>query len=259
MTNMTRPMPEWLTLGEEANALTMRRIADAVSSRSLPFHVEVAAMMAHWFILDTMLLANQANRDGMHANALSLLRQCIEAISVLELTLSRHAETDAMLENWNADCVSAGKLRAWLQDNVWPRYGRGLWTEPWSTFMREFAGAVQPYAHYGRSLAQWQLGPARYIETPETPDIPITGIMQLRPRAYDPQKATRITLFNGLLTYVLGRIWLGNVGDDVEFADFIERFGDALGRSRYLDGHQTNWSQQFWAMVWERGGNTILE
>ena len=256
---MTRPTPEWFTLGEEANPLVMRRIADAVSSRFLPFHVEAAAMMAHWFILDTMLLANQANRDGMHVNALSLLRQCIEAISVLELTLSRHVETDAMLENWNADSVSAGKLRAWLQDNVWPRYGRGLWTEPWSTFMREFAGAVQPYAHYGRSLAQWQLGPARYIETPETPDMPIKSIMQLRPRAYDPQKATRITLFHGLLTYVLGRVWIGNVGDDAEFAAFIERFGDALGRSRYLDGHQTNWGQQFWAMVWERGGNTILE
>ena len=75
--------------------------------------------------------------------------------------------------------------------------------------------------------------------------MPIKSIMQLRPRAYDPQKATRITLFNGLLTYVLGCIWIGNVGGDAEFADFIERFGDALGRSRYLDGHQTNWASSF--------------
>jgi hypothetical protein len=39
----------------------------------------------------------------------------------------------------------------------------------------------------------------------------------------------------------------------------MARLGAALGKSRYLDGHQTDWGQQFWAMVWERGGGTILE
>lgn len=46
-----------------------------------------------------------------------------------------------------------GKLRAWLENNVWPGYGLGLWTEPWAVFMREFAAAIQPYAHCGPSLA----------------------------------------------------------------------------------------------------------
>jgi len=43
------------------------------------------------------------------------------------------------------------------------------------------------------------------------------------------------------------------------FAEFMDCVGAGLGKSRYLDGHQTDWSQQFWAMVWERGSNTILE
>jgi len=42
-------------------------------------------MLAHWFMRDALLLANQANREGMHANALLLTRQCLEAISVIEL------------------------------------------------------------------------------------------------------------------------------------------------------------------------------
>lgn len=256
---MPKPVPEWLSLGEDANPLVMRRIADAVSSDGLPFHVQTAATMAHWFILDTMLLANQANRDGMHANALALLRQGVEATSVIELTISQHPDAESVLAKWNDDKVSAGGLRAWLQENIWPRYGHGLWNEPWSTFMREFAGAVQPYAHYGRSLAQWQFGQMRFIETPEDPTAPITGLMEMRPRAYDPQKATRITLFNALLVYVLGRVWIATAKDDPQFTELINQFGLALGRSRYLDGHQTDWSQQFWAMVWERGGNTILE
>lgn len=256
---MPRPVPEWFSLGEEANPQVMRRIADAVSSDGLPFHVQAAATMAHWFVLDSMLLANQANRDGMHANALALLRSGVEAISVIELTISKHPDAESVLAKWNEDRISAGKLRGWLQENVWPGYGTGLWDEPWSAFMREFAGAVQPYAHYGRSLAQWQFGETRFMETLEDPTAPITGLMEMRPRAYDPQKATRITLFNALLVYVLGRVWISAAGHDTPFAELMKHFGSALGKSRYLDGHQTDWSQQFWAMVWERGGNTILE
>jgi hypothetical protein len=39
----------------------------------------------------------------------------------------------------------------------------------------------------------------------------------------------------------------------------MARLGSALGKSRHLDGHQTDWSRQFWAMVWERGDGTLLE
>jgi hypothetical protein len=81
----------------------------------------------------------------------------------------------------------------------------------------------------------------------------------MTPRAYDAQKATRITLFHALLTYTLGRIWMAANSEDSEFGALVNRMGVALGKSRYLDGHETNWSQQFWAMVWDRSGGTILE
>ena len=153
---MTRSAPKWFSLGEEVNPEVMRRIANAASSDALSTNVGVTAQMAHFFILDTMLLANHANREGMHANALAMLRQCVEAISVLELTLCGHEEMESTLAKWQEDRISAGQLRKWLQENVWQSYGQGLWAESWSLFMREFAGAVQPYAHYGRSLSQWQ-------------------------------------------------------------------------------------------------------
>jgi hypothetical protein len=220
--------------------------------------VRSAPMLAHWFVLDTLLLANQANREGMHANALALTRQCVEAISIIELGICGHPEAQAVLLKWDSDDLTPGKLRAWLQANVWPNYGNGLWQEPWSTFMREFAGAIQPYAYYGRSLAQWQLRLHRFHDASE-PNADSHAIVEMVPRAYDPQKATRITLFHALLTYVLGRIWSAANPSDADFSALMGRLGTALGKSRYLDGHQTNWSQQFWAMVWERGGGTILE
>ncbi|WP_342239376.1 hypothetical protein [Inquilinus sp. OTU3971] len=246
--------PDWFTIGEEANPEVMRRIAESVSSLPLELQVRSAPMLAHWFLLDSMLLANRANRDGMHANALALTRQCVEAISIIELGICGHHEAEAKLLKWESDKLTPGSLRAWLGSSVWPRYGAGLWTEPWSTFMREFAAAVQPYAHYGRNLAQWQSRLHRF-----NPKDDRHMVIEMTPRAYDPQKATRITLFHMILTFTLGRIWIAANSDDGDFTALVKRLGVALSKSRYLDGHKTDWSEQFWAMVWERGGGTILE
>lgn len=117
---MTRSTPEWFKLCDEATSQMMRRIADAVSANEMTLQVKSAPLLAHWFILDTLLLANQANRDGMHANALALTRQCVEAIGVIELGICGHSDAEAMLLKWEADELTAGKLRAWLQAHVWP-------------------------------------------------------------------------------------------------------------------------------------------
>lgn len=255
---MNRPVPEWFALSEEATPQIMHRIAESVSANEMIPQVKSAAMLAHWFTLDSLLLANQANRDGMHANALALTRQCVEAIAVIELGICGHPGAESTLLKWEDDALTPGKLRAWLQENVWPQYGSGLWTEPWSTFMREFAAAIQPYAHYSRSLAQWQLRLHRMCDPDET-DAHLRAIIEITPRAYDPQKATRITLFHALLHYLLGRVWIAAHSGDPGFAALVKRLGVALGKSRYLDGHETNWSQQFWAMMWERDGGTVLE
>ena len=149
---MARPPPDWFPAAEDATSKVMARIAGAVAANGMAFQVSSAPMLAHFFMLDTLLLANQANRDGMHANALALTRQCVEAISIIELGVCGHPDAQSVLLRWDSDQISPGNLRKWLQDNVWAEYGAGLWSEPWSTFMREFAGAVQPYAHYTRDL-----------------------------------------------------------------------------------------------------------
>ncbi|WP_462399798.1 hypothetical protein [Desulfovibrio piger] len=216
-------------------------------------------MLAHWFVSDSLLLANRANREGMHANAISLLRQCVEGISVIELGICGHLDAESTLLKWEDDGITPGTLRRWLQDNVWAQYGMGLWTEPWQDFMREFVAAMQPFAHYGSSLAQWQLRLHGFSEEVSEKGVTEQGVIEIRPRAYDPQKATRITLFHSIILYIMGRIWMAANQADSEFISLIDSLGAALGKSRYLDGHSTNWSQQFWAMMWERGGGTIFE
>ena len=234
----------------------MKRIAEAVSAVDLPLQVKFLPMQAHWFALNALTLANQANRDGMHANALALTRQCVEAISVVEIGLCRHADAAETLLQWNDDRLSAGELRKWLSVNVWPNYGSGLWVEPWTDFMAQFAKAVQPYAHYSSKLAMWQWR----LHGQAKPDDESKAIVQIGPNVYDPQKATRITLFHSILAFVLARIWTASTkADDDRFAALSNRLRIALGKSEYLDGHETEWAQQFWAMLWLRGGGTILE
>jgi hypothetical protein len=200
--------PEWFTIAEIATADTMKRIANSVRELSLPLQVKFLPMQAHWFILDSLLLANQANHEGMHSNALALTRQCLEAISIIELGLSSHPEAANMLSKWEADKATPGELRKWLSDSVWPSYGSGLWTEPWKDFMAHFARAIQPYAHYSSHLAKWQLR----MHFPAEKEGTYTAVAEWTPRAYDPKKATRITLFHAILTYALARIWIASCG-----------------------------------------------
>lgn len=254
----SRPIPEWFRFSQALTAQIMSRMGEATSAVTMIDQVRFAPMQALWFVGNSLSLANEANREGMHANALSLTRQCVEAIGIIELGVCGHPEAEAKLLLWEQDNLSPGNLRRWLEGAVWPGYGTGLWTEPWSTFMGQFAGAVQSYAHYTRDLAQWQSGLRRVHDANQT-DKPFLAMLELGPRVYDAQKATRITLFHALLTYLLGRIWLAAHPTDTSFAELMARFGKALSCSRYLDGHQTNWSQQFWAMVWMQDGQTDLE
>lgn len=158
-------IPDWFKLTEIATAETMQRISKAVVSNNMNLQIRNSPMLAHWFMLDSLLLANRANKDGMHANALALTRQCVEAISIIELGVCRHPEAATVLLKWERDQMTPGKLRKWLEDNVWDKYGSGLWCESWSIFMREFAKAIQPYAHYGRDLAQWQVSSVMWMAT----------------------------------------------------------------------------------------------
>jgi len=256
---MTQNAPEWFLVGEVVAPQVMQRIADIVSANKMCLQVRYAPLLAHWFMSDSLLIANRSNRDGMHANAIVSLRQCVEAISVIELGICGHAEAESILLKWEEDDLVAGKLRHWLQHNVWVHYGLGLWDEPWHVFMGELAAAVQPYAHYGISLAQWQLRWHGFLDEAPEKNITTHGLIEVCPRAYDPQKATRITLFHGIIIYILGRILIAANRTDHEFYSLIKSYGVALGKSRYLDGRSTNWGQQFWAIMWKHGGGTILE
>lgn len=251
--------PDWFDLfeTEQVTEKTMTRLAASLEAANLPVQTKYSPVQAHWFYLDTIFLANNANREGMHANALAITRQCIEAISIIELGLANTSEAADVLLKWNSDELTPGAIRKWLEANQWPKYGCGLWNETWADFMGSLARAIQPYAHYSQHLAYWQMRLHPHVSEDEEGNT--TLIAEYSPRAYDPQKATRITLYHALLNYALARAWIATNTQDHEFTALISRFRLALGRSRYLDGKDTKWEEQFWAMLWLRDGTTVLE
>lgn len=250
--------PEWFTLAEDANPKILKRVAFAAENLNLPLQVKSLPIMAFWFLLNSMKLANGANREGMHANALAITRQCLEAISIIELGLSQSPAANVLLGRWEDRKASAGELRKWLEQNTWSGYGTGLWSESWSDFMGKLCKAIQPYAHYSPELVQWQERIMMVDE--ESEDGKPTMILERGPKTYDPQKATRITLFHGLISFTLARIWIANNRTkDAEFESLIERLRIALGKSRYLDGDHTKWDEQFWAMMWFKDGSLYPE
>jgi hypothetical protein len=251
-----RKPPEWVTLTDDATLETMKRIAEKVTNTGLPLQVKNLPMQAHWFVLDSLLTANRVNREGMHALALALTRQSLEAVAIIELGLCKHPGASEKLLQWDADKLTPGELRKWLSENVWNNYGSGLWAEPWSHFMTQLARAIQPYAHYSTHLAKWQLRLHAFPDDRGDSKL----VVEWTPRAYDAQKATRVTLFHSILTFALARIWIANVGNqDLPFAAQINRLRVALGKSKYLDGHSTDWEKQFWATMFSKKGGTILE
>jgi hypothetical protein len=254
MNTRTKSPPEWFVLSDEVRPLTLQRLAESLDNLRLPPQIRTAPLQAFWFLSNSLFLASQANQDGMHANALSITRQCIEAISVIELGLSQLPGAEQMLLRWEKDEKTAGEIRKWLASHAWPSYGRGLWSEPWTDFMTRLAKAIQSYAHYSTKLSQWQMRVREFSRNGEEGDL--QAIVEYGPRKYDPQKATRITLYHALLIFTLARIWLATVGrSDTSFGASVEKLRIALGKSVYLDGEKTNWDQQFWSLLFFNDGS----
>lgn len=106
--------------------------------------------------LQTVRLSRLANEGGAHAAAVGLLRDAVEALSVVALAVSHHPDKLGLLTNWNEEKVRPGDLRKHLEREVWPTIStKGLWGQPWSSFWADFSSAVQPYAHFTPLRMRW--------------------------------------------------------------------------------------------------------
>lgn len=233
--------PEWLTLGESlvGPLLSDARMAldRAQWDDSSDFHVGQLPMLALYHLAHCMDSIGDTNAQGRHAVSLCLLRQTVEAVTIIELGLCCPSFGCPQLRTWDCGEKTHGDIGKALQTHIWPRYGFGLWGELWSDLFTSLAKAVQPYAHCSPELLQWNLA---VLAADSNGMIVSAG-------SYDAIKASRITTLEILVTWTLGRLTSANatgltriVGDGD-----IQHLGSALAGSEFLV-KGSDWSIQFW-------------
>lgn len=222
--------PLWFTLGEELMWPLVGMAASSCRAHKLSTpDLQALGELAIWHHAGCLETSIHANKRGKHSAALCLIRQSIEAISIAELALQPPEFAEPLLIAWKEEKKTHGEIRKALEREVWPQYGSGLWKEPWADFYGNLARAVQDYAHYSPKLQGWQFATLSH-------DGGKHAVVTFGLQTYDALLATRITLLQGLLSWMLGRVLMahGKNPDVMERQKDIVRLGNELGESKLL-------------------------
>ena len=243
--------PAWLRPGNRLLWPILRRARAAVDERkSGDLSLDFIPSSAVIHLIDCLQTSIETNVKGRHAVAISLVRQCVEALTLVEIGLQQPAYRNPILHDWRDQSKKPGELRKILERDVWPTYGTGLWKESWAEFAGEFARAVQPYAHYTQLLQGWQLAVASGNKLHRGQDGHYIFIAKLGINTYDPVKATRITLLHCLLVWVVARILAANHVSNINASD-VALLGNQLANSDLLGREKVTWHQQFWPHMFD--------
>jgi hypothetical protein len=222
--------PRWFVVGDKLLwPLVGMGIGAARETRLSSADLQALPYLALCHLAGCLEASMFANEKGRHSVAICLVRQCVEALTVADVGLQAPEYAEPLLQQWKSGKKSHGALRQSLESMVWPRYGTGLWNEPWAEFFRNLARAVQPYAHYTQELQGWQFAVESYAGG--TGFVAAIGL-----ETYDPLLATRVTLMHMLVAWTLGRLLLANTvsPDVIAVADEIKELGVRISESKLL-------------------------
>ncbi len=226
----SHPSPKWLLIGDEIRVPLLQKVlSDLIPSSVHLSDVEHVPYLAAVHFFQCLGASDDSNRRGHHSVSMCLLRQCVEAATIIDCGLQDKAFSEPLLRAWAEDKKTVGEIRKDLEKYVWCRYGRGLWLEPWAEFYGRLARAVQPYAHYSPSLMGWQFAMT-------THEWGTKAVALLGTNTYDPVRASRITLLMEIVHWSLGRLFLenGRILAACDLSKQIGRLGTELGRSKLL-------------------------
>jgi hypothetical protein len=240
--------PRWFQLGDALMWPLVGMSLASLSKRSSNPDLALVRQASGCHLAGCLETSCVANERGKHSVAIALVRQALEALTLIDLGLHPSTFSDPVLDRWKSGRISHGEIRAHLEKEVWHSYGHGLWAEPWSEFFGNLARAVQPYAHYTPELQGWQ---DQVIEQHGEREATITvGLL-----TYDPLKASRVTLLHMLLAWALGRILLVHRDNPDVLAREAEihLLGESLSQSKLLIKNQ-KWGVQLLPHMWFRPG-----
>ena len=239
-------MPKWFTIGDEIMWPTLKAAQEKLKEiEYVPRRVTTECAAIH--LAHMLYASSEANKKGKHSIAISMMRQCVESLTVIELGVIPKKLGEKLVDDWINQKKSQGAIRQVLDNKVWSRYGNGLWQESWSEYFGNLASAVQPYAHYTPMLQGWQMVVPEGTPLKKTNSGKLKANIKYGTGTYDGRKATRITLLHILISWTVGRLIIENGGDSRINENDIEKLGKALANSKVLAEGNLSWDQQFWA------------
>ncbi|MDP6422235.1 MAG: hypothetical protein QF672_13100 [SAR202 cluster bacterium] len=231
--------PVWLELTDELVKSIfppVHEVLDAMNAGDL--HLAMIPRMALFHLSGCLHSSMRANEQGLHSAVICLVRQCVEALTLVDLGLQAAEYREPRLEAWDSGKLTHGKMRQSLEADVWARYGNGLWDESWTDYFGNLARSVQPYAHYSPVLMGWQMS---VVDN----DASNRFHVAIGPAVYDSLKASRITLLHSLVLWTSGRIVGENTANPEwqPITDQVDALGRSLGQSKLLLGTK-NWADE---------------
>jgi hypothetical protein len=246
--------PKWLPLGEEIATTAIDEALSVTNYLRFPnLQVKPIPYMAVCHLHACFSLSIDSNKRGWHSAAICLLRQCVEAVTVMDIGLQDTSYSEPLLLGWAEGRRSHGELRKRLEEDVWPSYGTGLWDEPWSKYFANLAKAVQPYAHYSPELQGWQWVNVKQLSNR-------SFILGMGPETYDELKACRIALLHALTGWTIARTLLAtNRSRPINQREHqITELGNALARSKLLF-KSADWATQLMPHMWFKRGHSYRD
>jgi len=222
--------PEWKILASEVAPLVLS-LTDRELSQNVSGNLDVTLIpqLATYHLNACLNASIEANAAFQPSVAVCLLRQCVEALTVIDVGFQNSHFRAALFEDWRAGKITTGALRKPLSEKVWPRYGVGLRNESWGEFFSNLAKAVHPYAHYSPELLGWQQSIVGF-------DGDRSFVIATAPRGQDPVKASRLALMQSLVIWTLARLLLANRSspDVISLTPTVNRLTTAIGTSKLL-------------------------
>jgi hypothetical protein len=222
--------PKWKKIASDIGgrvlSLTAREIEQKESS---DLNVSVIPQLAVFHLEACLNASIEANARFQTSVAICLLRQCVEALTVIDLGLQTPRYRDPLLNDWHDGKTTTGSLRKELEVNVWTRYGSGLWDEPWKDYFANLAKAVHPYAHYSPELMGWQMSIMAF-------DGRNRFLVATGPQQFEAVKASRLALLQSLIIWTLARLLLANSTSPevAKLSKQVDLLKTAIGSSKLL-------------------------
>lgn len=249
--------PAWRRIAERVGGDALGVCAAELDPRE-PIRPNAVIPQLAVFHLDACLNAGiEANAALRPTVAMCLLRQCVESLTIIDVGLQPSAYRDFLLDEWHKGNKTTGALRKDLEREVWPRYGPGIWDEPWSEYFSNLAWAVHPYAHYSPQLQGWQMS---FVASPISGREPAHPVVVTGPRTFEPVKIARISLLQCLVIYTLARLLLVNRPSCTftPHAPHVERLRSAIASSKLLCKTK-NWADELTPYLWFLPGKDWLD